>query len=106
MHRDSIEPGVVSDIAAINPKGGSFGSSSTERSYNDLRTDIAWMKTAIWNLLSRVNKLEKEVALIKNAFSETSSGTDSIMRWIWEDDRMKGQVYIAGAWHTCIKGGY
>jgi hypothetical protein len=31
---------------------------------------------------------------------------DPSIRWIWEDNRLKGQVYQDGAWHTCIKGGY
>lgn len=32
--------------------------------------------------------------------------TDPAVRLIWEDNRLKGQVYQDGAWHTCIKGGY
>ncbi|MBN1294362.1 MAG: hypothetical protein JXB48_21175 [Candidatus Latescibacteria bacterium] len=46
-----------------------------------------------------------------NMFNETVSGkwrsiTDPSVRLIWEDNRLKGQVYQDGAWHTCIKGGY
>lgn len=45
------------------------------------------------------------------AFNEPITGkwravTDPSVRLIWEDDRLKGQVYQDGAWHTCIKGGY
>ena len=44
-------------------------------------------------------------------FNEPVSGkwrsiTDPSVRLIWEDNRLKGQVYQDGAWHTCIKGGY
>jgi hypothetical protein len=33
-------------------------------------------------------------------------GTDPKIRLIWEDSRLKVQVYEGSAWHTCIKGGY
>jgi len=44
-------------------------------------------------------------------FNEPTSGkwrsiTDPSVRLIWEDNRLKGQVYQDGEWHTCIKGGY
>jgi len=44
-------------------------------------------------------------------FNEPISGkwrsiTDPSVRLIWEDNRLKGQVYQDGGWHTCIKGGY
>lgn len=107
MHRDGIEPRVTSDIATISPSGGSFGGSSLERSFGEAKGDISKIYTLVWNLLSRVNKLEKEVALIKKRLSETSTTVNSSnTRLIWEDDRLKAQVYISGSWHTCIKGGY
>jgi|WetSurSiteA1Bulk_404760.scaffolds.fasta_scaffold02877_3 hypothetical protein len=34
------------------------------------------------------------------------SVTDPSIRLIWDDFRLKGQVYQDNAWHTCFKGGY
>lgn len=58
MHRDSIEPGIASDISTISPKGGSIGGRSTERLIGEARNDISDIWSFVHDLLSRLKKLE------------------------------------------------
>lgn len=57
MHRDSIEPGIASDISTISPKGGSFGK-NIERLVGEANNDIFDIWSFIHDLLSRIKKLE------------------------------------------------
>jgi len=58
MHRDSIEPGVISDTMTISPRGGSSGRSSADRLVNQNRSELFELRSLINDLLNRVKALE------------------------------------------------
>jgi hypothetical protein len=58
MHRDSIEPGIASDISTISPTGGSIGKTSTERLVGTSLRDLGELRSLVNDLRKRVKQLE------------------------------------------------
>lgn len=70
MHRDSIQPGIASDISSISPKGGSIGSNNLERLIGTTRGDVSEIWSLLNSLLKRVKTLEEDAGYTRKVLTE------------------------------------